>query len=167
MSYWNGAEWVPDQPDPPKRASRGRRLFGATFEATLIVALTFGLIAGTAFAAKGGGNGPGKHGGGSYTVMINESGPYAFGSSVTVTTDAPVLANNAGPWISLACAQNGVTVGTADHAGFEGGWYYGLPFALGPSTSWTGGAADCTFTVFHVSNKRTVIDATMSFHVDG
>jgi hypothetical protein len=60
MAYWNGTSWVPETAaGPPARRTHRRRLLGATTEASLIVLLAFGLIAGTTFAAKGGnGKGP-------------------------------------------------------------------------------------------------------------
>ena len=65
MSFWNGTEWVVDAPPDPKRPSRVKRVAAATLEAALVTALTFGLIAGTAFAGKGGDGGkPGGGGGG-------------------------------------------------------------------------------------------------------
>jgi hypothetical protein len=119
----------------------------------------------------GGGNpdrgpGGGGGGGGGYSVSISPAGPYHFGQSVWATTDAPMYANGAGPYISLTCYQNGIKVGGADHAGFPGGWYYGDAFQLGPSQMWTGGAADCTVTVWHSSNRKMVTDARTSFHVE-
>ena len=126
-----------------------------------------------ALAAKGGngggGNpdkGPGGGGGGGYSVTVSPGGPYAFGQAVWVTTDTPVYPNNTGPWISLECYQGGFKVGGADHAGFQGGWYYGDPFYLGPSQMWPRGAADCTVTVWHNSGRKMVTDATTSFHVE-
>jgi hypothetical protein len=53
MAYWNGTRWVPDTAaSPPARRTYRGRLLGATTEASLIVLLVFGLMAGTAFAAK-------------------------------------------------------------------------------------------------------------------
>ena len=134
-------------------------------------ALTLGLLAaslppGAALAARGGTGGGGSSGG-SYTVTVSPAGPYVFGESIYVTTNTPIYPNNAGPWIELKCYQNGVVVASGDHAGFPDGWYYNWPFNLGPTQSWTGGAADCTVTVFHTSNNKVVTDASTSFHVDG
>jgi hypothetical protein len=56
MSFWDGTTWVPDATHAPSHAtSVVRRAVQAATEAGLIALLTFGLIAGTAFAAKGGG----------------------------------------------------------------------------------------------------------------
>jgi hypothetical protein len=135
-----------------------------------LAVLALALVPAAGLAAKGGAagkpGGGGSGGGGGYTVTVSPAAPYSFGQTVNVTTDTPVYPNNAGPFISLKCYQDGVLVGTDDHAGFEGGWYFGWPFSLGPSQSWTSGAADCTITVFHMSNKRSVVDATTAFHVN-
>lgn len=56
MSFWNGTTWVPDAAREPSRATRAvKRGLQAATEAGLIALLTFGLIAGGAFAGKGGG----------------------------------------------------------------------------------------------------------------
>jgi hypothetical protein len=68
MSDWNGNEWVVSAPLASKPESRVKRLAAATLEAGLITALTFGLIAGSVFAAKGGNGGHGKPGGGGGTL---------------------------------------------------------------------------------------------------
>jgi hypothetical protein len=63
MTYWNGSRWTPEDSRPPRiaRVGLGRRLLGASSEAALIILLTFGLIVGTAFAAKGGNGGGNPH----------------------------------------------------------------------------------------------------------
>ena len=101
--------------------------------------------------------------GGSYTITLSPGGPYSFGESVYATTNTPV---SLAPFISMKCYQNGVVVGTSDHAAFPGGWYYGWPFTLGPTASWTSGAADCTFSVTHTSSNKTVTDASLTIHVN-
>jgi hypothetical protein len=118
-----------------------------------------------ALGGKPGGGSGGKTGGG-YSAVVSPAGPYHFGEQVYVTTNAPIYPNNQGPWIELKCYQNGVLVASGDHAGFPSGWYYNWPFDLGPTQSWSGGAADCTVTVFHQSSNKTVTDATSSFHVN-
>ena len=135
----------------------------AIAEAALIAMLVVGLMAGTAFAGKP----AASSGSGAYTVTVSPAGPYTFGDSVYVTTTAPIYPNNTGPWIWMKCYQNGVVVGSWDHAGFPAGWYYGWAFNLGPTQSWTGGAADCKVTVVHQGHNKTVTDATTSFHVGG
>ena len=65
--------------------------------------------------------------GGSYTITLSPTGSYYFGESVYATTNVPA---SLGPFISMKCYQNGVLVGTTDHAAFPGGWYYGWAFSL-------------------------------------
>ena len=148
----------------------------ATLFVLSFAVLALALVPAAGLAAKGGNagsqggggkpGGGGSSGGGSYTVTVSPDGPYSFGQTVYVTTDAPVYPNNTGPWISLECYQDGFKVGGADHAGFAGGWYYGDPFYLGPSQMWPSGAADCTVTVWHNSSRKIVVDARTSLHVD-
>ena len=54
MSYWDGTRWLAEAPAPPRSPSRSGRFGGAALEASLITVLAFGLIAGSALAAKGG-----------------------------------------------------------------------------------------------------------------
>jgi hypothetical protein len=118
-------------------------------------------MAGPAVAGKPGGSGISS-------VIINEPAPYHFGQQVTTTVQAPLYPNGRGPYISLDCYQGAAKVLGDMHAGFTGGWYYGEPWSLGPTQSWPGGAADCTFTVYHFGKTMTksTVDATLSFHVD-
>src|SRR5436190_10670149 len=83
-------------------------------------------VAPVAFAAKGGGKPTAPP-----TAAISLSAvPYNFGGSVSAATG---VSSDLMPWISMSCAQDGAVVGTATHAGFAGGSYYGTPFNLGPS----------------------------------
>ena len=59
MNYWDGHRWADGDRltvEPPRRHA-GRRMLGATVEASLITLLIFGLIVGTTFAARGGNGG--------------------------------------------------------------------------------------------------------------
>lgn len=118
-------------------------------------------LAPAAFAAKNGGKG--NNSTSTAAGIALSAGPYNFGGSVSATT---AVSADLMPWISMSCTQDGAVVGTATHAGFAGGSYFGSPFNLGPSMSWTGGAADCTFTVVHLSGGKVVTDASTSIHVD-
>jgi hypothetical protein len=133
---------------------------GGALLAVVVVAVSLALVP-TAFAGKGSGGG-----GGGYTVTVSPGGPYYFGEAISVTTNDPVYPNGGGPYIWLKCYQNGLVVGTTDQAAFPGGWYYGQPLYLGPSGSWTGGAATCTVTVVHMSHGKTAVDASTSFPVN-
>lgn len=129
--------------------------------AAIVVALA--LIAVPAALAGKGGGAPG--GSGAYTVTVDQVAPYRFGQEITVTTNAPVYPN--ATWIDLGCYQGGAKVLASTHAGFPEGWYYDLPFNLGPTQMWTGGAADCQLVVWHQSRNKRVVDARTTFSVDG
>jgi hypothetical protein len=166
MAYWDGERWIDKAVRPARQASRARRAFDhswkALLEGLLISALVVGLVAGTAFAAKSG-----RISSGSYTATVTPTGTHNFGDTVYITTNAPIYPNNTGPFIWLKCYQGSTLVLTSDHAAFPSGWYYNWPFELGPTQSWSGGAADCTVKVVHQNRNKVVTDATTSFHVGG
>jgi hypothetical protein len=120
-------------------------------------------------AAKGGGGGkpPGGSTTGSYTVTIDQPGPYSLGQQVTVSTTVPQNVGGSSTWLSLTCMQGGQVVGAEDHANFPEGWYYQSPFTVGPSGMWTTGDASCTMRVYHFAGKRSVDDATTRFVFHG
>ena len=136
-----------------------------TFVIALAMATILATVAtGAAVAAKGNNthHGGGGTTGGSYSVTVTPGAPYSVGELVYTTTDAPIYPNGAGPWIAMVCSVNGVAQVGWTHAGFPGGWYYNWPYKL---DGWGGGPADCTVTVFHQSNNKSITDATASFHV--
>jgi hypothetical protein len=117
----------------------------ALAEASLIALLVVGLIAGTAFAGKGGGKGGGgkPSSGGSGTISapvnvdpadtsINYGDRIRFDISTTSTTE---------PWVKLRCYQGGTLVATGSEGYFDRSLDDGV-FGL-YSGMWTGGAADC------------------------
>ena len=55
MTFWDGSNWVTEAPRATdvKPKGRVRRLAAATLRASMITALTFSMVAGTAFAGKG------------------------------------------------------------------------------------------------------------------
>jgi hypothetical protein len=95
MDHWDGERWIDQQPREPRQASKARRLFThswqALLEGALVSVLVVGLIAGTAFAAKGGGQstGGGKgghHGGGTLTATVQVSpNPVPASSEFTIS----------------------------------------------------------------------------------
>jgi hypothetical protein len=175
MSYWDGTKWVADTPPVPKSASRAKRVAAATLEAALITALTFGLIAGSAFAGKGGGGGGGKPGGGgghggggaaptgSFALVLVDStdGVAHWGQHITfdVTSTARYY------FVGVSCAQGGDPVYRQD-IGFYVGWPWSKNFTL-MSGNWTGGGANCDAVLYSQnsdgSNRQTL--STMSFLV--
>ena len=158
---WNGNEWEgvdtpPGAGTPAKPESRTKRLAAAALEGALITALTFGLIAGSAFAARGSGGGGGHRGSGgggattggccinlSIVADANGNGALNWKDSLTF---APTTSASSKPMVSLTCYAVGTQTQIYSHSA---GFYVGYPwpdsqtFTLS-SAAWTGGAADCT-----------------------
>ncbi len=127
----------------------------ALLEGALISALVVGLIAGTAFAARGGGS--------LALVMVadaNANGVPNYTESVTF--DVSSTADK--PYVNVRCYQGTAFVYDA-WAGFYAGAWFGQTFTLS-STYWTGGAADCVARLVTWSkNGRERTLATMGFAV--
>jgi hypothetical protein len=170
MSFWNGHHWEGVDTHPiagtsAKPEGRVKRLGAAALEATLITALTFGLIAGSAFAARGGGGGGGPKGGGGSSslsvVVLDADGIANQGDSVTFA----FTTSNAYPVISLTCAQGGSGVYSASGPMYQPNvWDFDGTFLLA-SLAWSSGAADCTAVLKGTSNGKMVTLGSTSFHV--
>jgi hypothetical protein len=141
-------------------------MFMALLEGALVATLMVGLVAGTAFAAKGGGHG-GKPGGGAGTggtialVMVTDmdgNGTPNYGDAVTFNISTTATTQ---PWVNLQCSQNGVLMAQGWN-GFFVGSITGRNFGL-YSPQWTGGAADCTA---YLTTPQWAVLASTSFHVD-
>ena len=170
MSNWDGKNWVADAPPaaaaPAKPASRTKRVAAAALEAALITALTFGLIAGSAFAGKGGTHGkPGGGGGGGSTGGSGTiSAPVNLSDSALSYADRirfDVTSSVSEPWVKLYCYQGGTLVAQGSEGYFERSLDDGV-FGL-YSPMWTGGGADCTA---KLTTPAGSVLATTSFHVD-
>jgi hypothetical protein len=140
----------------------------AIAEGALISLLVVGLMAGTAFAGKpavgtgGHKGGGGATGTGSFSLVVNSpDGLPHYNQNYTfkVTSTATY------PFVRDDCYQNGTLV-YSQYEGFYSGWLWGTDF-IWWSSAWTGGAADCTATLYStdstMSTKTTL--ATMSIHV--
>lgn len=166
MAYWNGTAWVPDSAASPERRPRFR-LLGAATEASLIVLLAFGLIAGTTFAAK-----PETS-----EVWVNELGTGArvalgLGDAFTVGYQT----RERKPFALATCWPNDTSEYIGTHAdgsiwGAVFSVYPGGPtpqaFTLGESVYplWTAGGADCQVELvkFSPDLRRTSVLATTYF----
>jgi hypothetical protein len=138
----------------------------AIAEGALISLLVVGLMAGTAFAARGGGGGkPGGSGGTGTISTVYMDGATAayYGARVTftVSTTATVY-----PFVHLKCYQGGTLV----EEGYQGFFDTALGnkwFNLGPTPLWAAGAADCTATLEKSTSKGGwSVLGTTSFHVN-
>ena len=141
----------------------------ALAEASLLAILVVGLIASTAFAAKGGGHtgGGGSTSGGGGTinlVLMDGATAPAFGGRVTFTVATTATPY---PWVHLRCSQGGTLV----LEGWQGFFSTALGnqwFYLGPTPSWSSGAGSCVATLEKYSSKGTwSVLASTSFDVSG
>lgn len=132
---------------------------------TLAVALFLSLsvLSGIAFAAKGA---PHKSpsGNGTVTVVLLNSTdglPHA-GQQVSFTVATLVTDR---PYVRLDCYQNGVWV-FDQWAGFyaDFSWPWMQTFTLANSM-WTGGAADCTATLYYYAGRGWTDITASPFHV--
>ena len=174
MSFWNGNQWVaqapPDAAPAAKPESRAKRVAAAALEASLITALTFGLIAGSAFAAKGSATGTGGHrtsGGGSISlaplvVDLNSNGTPNVGDTVTFNVSTTATSQ---PFVNLLCYQNGYLVYNSWRGYFVGSLDSSWDFVLG-SGAWTAGAGDCTAWLGMYTKQGYQRLTSTGFHVD-
>jgi len=138
-------------------------------EGALLSLLVVGLMAGTTFAAKGGGHAGTTTGGGTITLAplvkdLNANGVANRGDTVTFNVSTTATDE---PFVNLQCFQNGVRVlnGTA---GFFA-WAMNAPyydFDLNTGTWPSGTAADCTAYLEKSTTKGWSRLASTSFHVD-
>jgi len=81
-----------------------------------------------------------------------------------VTFDVSTAATNF-PYVDVTCTQNGTSVYTATTGYFAGyPWPWTQVMTL-QTQAWTGGAADCTATLYYPTSKRIMVLATLVFHV--
>lgn len=125
------------------------------------VVLAFALVP-TALAGRGhaGGNATSSGSSMSFALYTDQNGngllnwgdAVAFSATTSMTTS---------PSAKLTCSQGGVPVLWG-----QGSFYLGnVVFPL-QSGAWTGGAADCTATLFYLNGDKAVTLATSNFHVD-
>ena len=140
----------------------------AIAEAALIAMLVVGLMAGTAFAGKGGnGSKPtgGATGGTIAVVLVTDVNTPGLSRGDTVTFNVATTATDE-PFVNLQCFQNGSLVLNGS-AGFFA-WAMNAPhydFGLN-SGLWQSGAADCTAYIVKSTSKGWSRLASTSFHVD-
>ena len=127
MSFWTGTHWERDTPAPSAaaRPSRRRHTFEAIAEGGMIALLVVGLVAGTTFAAKGGGSLQATISMESSARLAAVSGDHlSFQVTRSIPDNDPVM------WVSTKCY---------DQAGARVSWL-DLPVLWGTSTSLNGTA---------------------------
>ena len=133
----------------------------ALAEASLVALLVVGLIAGTAFAGKGGG-GKQSRGGTMTLVVLDDDAIANYADSITfqVTTTATDR-----PFVSVKCYQGSLVYSAS--VGYFADYPWRQSFILS-SSYWTGGEATCDARLYEMrSNGSTTTLGTMSFGVEG
>lgn len=135
--------------------------------AGVVLVLTLALVP-AAFAGKGGSK-PSSGGGGSSSLSLvlstdlNGNGVPNWDDTITYNVSTSATSS---PQVSTECYQNGVLVLHANAAFYAGNPFAYMDWIQLTSDMWTGGAADCTATMYYMSHKGTATLATLSFHVD-
>lgn len=135
-------------------------------EGALLSLLVVGLMAGTTFAAKGGGahTKPSSGGSGTVTVVMvtdaNGNGAANWGDQITFTVSG---ASTSTPSVQLDCRQSGTLV-YAMSAGIYPAYPFTQVYTL-RSNYWTSGAASCVATLYVASGGTNTILSTTSVSV--
>jgi hypothetical protein len=170
MSFWNGTEWVSETaevaeaPPAPERPSHMKRLAGAAAEGALIAALTFGLIAGSAFAAKGGRTATGDGTLAGPVMVADADSDGAVSSGDDINFDFSTTASKA--QIGLRCYQGETFVYDGYVATFDS-WLSAKYFTLSSSYWDSTAEATCTARLFRYDRRarEQLLAPTLSFTV--
>ena len=128
--------------------------FQALAEASLIAMLVVGLMAGTAFAARGGSSSLSL-------VVLDADGVANHGNAVTFA----ITTSNSYPVASVTCSQGGAVVYGASGPMYQPNiWDFDGTFTLS-SLAWSTGAADCTAVLKGTSHGKVVTLGSTTFHV--
>jgi hypothetical protein len=164
MAYWDGERWVDQQTRAPRQVSKARRLFShswqAVLEGALVSLLVVGLVAGTAFAGKGGRNAAAPS---LDLVMVadaNTNGAPNYGDTITFRSNT--TATNAE--VGLRCYQ-GSTFVFDGYVSLYDSWM-GRDLTL-VSSQWNASAsADCYARLFTYNRKgQQVVMTTLGVPV--
>jgi hypothetical protein len=112
------------------------------FLATATVAVFALLVSSPALAAKGGKGGGGVQAVAAPAVTLDQPSP-KYGDWVSFSATYPSMHEMALVWVS--CSQGGQNV--YQSGGSPGGWF--VLGGVGVSSGWTGGAANCTATLYY------------------
>ena len=117
------------------------------------------------FAARGGK--PSHNSGSSLTYTVttdnNSNGLPNWGDVIRFT---PITTATTAPHVRMLCTQGGTVVYSSQAGYFEGyPWPWTQNFSLS-SQSWTGGAADCTATMYFFDGRKTPDLATITFRAE-
>jgi hypothetical protein len=128
----------------------------------LLLGTALALVPASAEAAKGGG---GATTGGASSVRIDQPGPYSIGDVVTFTGSTTSTTK---PWEQVMCYQGGVRVLFESHPDYVPNSLNDTgEFALGPTSVWQSGGADCVATLAMNTKRGMQTLASLSFSVAG
>lgn len=153
MAFWDGTRWANEMRTSPGRSpGRHRRLLGAAAEASLITLLTFGLIAGTTFAAKGGSGGGGKADrGGSIAIVVLDGADATANHTERVGFEVSTTVSDR-PFVGVRCWQASEWVLDGYTGYFD--TYMFDPWVTLDSPYWEpGAAADCSARLFYYDKR--------------
>ena len=127
----------------------------AVLEGALIAMIVVGVLAGTAFAARGGGHNTTS----SVKISVTDG---VFASNVTATMSG---ASTSREWFHVVCTKDGTTA-LLDWEPFDSTGH--ATSLMGPTGSWTSGGASCMGYAGHYDNRsRWQSDASVAFTVTG
>ena len=160
MAYWNGTNWEPAKLAPiNSRSGRFRHAIEAVVEGGLVSLLVVALVAGTAFAGKGGGSLTATISLGSGARTAAVSGDVSIAVTRSIPDNDPVM------WVTTKCY---------DASGNRVSWL-DLPVVWGAASSLTGsagaypvGGSWCeTYATLRPWQSRVLGDAYLRFDVGG
>ena len=128
-----------------------------------VVAGVVGILLALPSVAAAGKPGSGGTASGNSLTLVQltprDGGP-AYGDTVTFS----LVTTSTQPFVRVDCYQGGVNVFTETN-GFFPSYPWGQEYTLGPTLSWTGGAASCTAQLTVASRKGYSTLAQISFAV--
>lgn len=140
----------------------GRKISRAV---TIPVALVAGLaaVAAPAYAGKPAGGGSTSGSSTLNLVLLNSTdGLPHWGQNITWNASS---SSTTEPHVKVSCSQGGTVVYTAQSGYYPSYQWPATNTMTLSSGAWTGGAADCTSTLYWFSGSKTVTGKTLNFHV--
>jgi hypothetical protein len=151
MGFWNGDRWVDERVGETRQASKARRMFAhssqAFLEGALISLLVVGLVAGSAFAGRGGKNAVTAHG-----SCAPDASPVALGTQYTVVGSGFQPGELVTVWVTDAHGTQTLFPPVDANGHFS-------------ATSWASWGGTSTATVYNNSGRRMVYLTSCSFDV--
>ena len=139
-----------------------RKFITPALTAAVVVAVAFGALT-PAATARGPRPSTSTNSSLELVVVNGPDGVPNWGEDVTFKVSQTATDE---PHVDLNCSQNGTNVygaTTGYYASYPWPWTQVMKLS---SQKWTGGAADCTATLYYFDGRKTPVLKTLSFHVD-